>query len=171
MPKKKRDRDHKAEYQRKLQLRKEREAAGKVRKTRKKTAEPKIVHSPINGAAIVAGNPGNSGGKKGRSGRRPDVVKQRAQELLDELELLEEAGDLAKGQVIIAEDPNTGEPIFLPCSAGDRLAAIKFITERAAGKPPQPIVGDEDEPPIRVEDVARAREQLHSRLSGRAPSS
>lgn len=39
------------------------------RKSPKKT--PGLAVSPINGATLPAGNPGNSGGKKGRSGRPP----------------------------------------------------------------------------------------------------
>ena len=174
MPKRRRrrKRDHRAEYARRLELRAEREKAGKkARKTAKKTAEKKQPPSPKNGNQLPAGaHPQNTGGKPGRSGRRPNIVKEKALELLEELELLQTAADIAKGQLEIGQDRNTGEPIFLQVSAGDRLAAIRFLTERAAGRPPQPIVGDEDEPPVQVEELRRAESEFFSRLARLAPA-
>lgn len=166
MPRK--HRDHKAEYQQRKKLAAERaKAEGREfqgRKTGKKTG--RRVVSPINGAVMIAGaHPGNTGGKPGRSGRRPNWIRELAGALLDEHELLEIAVDLAKGQVEISEDRNTGEPIFLSSSAGERLSAIRFITERAAGRPPQPIEGDEDEPPVRVDELQAAREKFHGRMA------
>lgn len=48
----------------------------------KKTAI-KTVTSPINGAQLPVGNhPGNTGGKKGRSGRKPDEWRRELQALV-----------------------------------------------------------------------------------------
>ena len=36
---------------------------------------PRVVYPRHGGAGVVPGNPGNSGGKRGRSGARPSVVR------------------------------------------------------------------------------------------------
>jgi hypothetical protein len=162
-------RDYAAEYRRRKELerlrekerarkRKKRKKAKTPRKTAKKTAKLQPP-SPRSGVRLPAGaHPGNTGGKVGRSGRRPNIIRDKAAALLEEHELLELAVDIAKGQVQVGEDARTGEPIFLSTSAGERLAAVRFLTERAAGRPPQPIVGDEDEPPLTIEQLNKARD-------------
>ena len=46
------------------------------------TAKPDLIEQPHGGAILSGGVAGNSGGKKGRSGRKPDWFKQELQELL-----------------------------------------------------------------------------------------
>lgn len=54
------------------------------RKTGKKTGKQAVMTSPVNGAQTPTGaHPGNTGGKKGRSGRRPFAFTLFAQDVLE----------------------------------------------------------------------------------------
>lgn len=84
-------------------------------KTAKKTAKP----SPRNGNRLPLGNhPGNTGGKKGRSGRKPLAFKQFASSL--------------------AQDPTFQDSLKRAAQAGD-VSAIKLVIQYAEGLPPQKV--------------------------------
>lgn len=91
-------------------------------KTAGKTATPRTARSPRNGAEIPLGNhPGNTGGKPGRSGRRPTAIAVAAREICERYELLDVAARIA----------TTAE------KESDRLAAIRFLHEYGYGRPTQ----------------------------------
>lgn len=88
-------------------------------KTAVKTAPP----SPLTGHRLPVGaHPGNTGGKKGRSGRRPDWLREFCDSLL--------ASPKCKAQVkAVLSDKD--HPAF--------ATMWKAVGERAHGKPEQPI--------------------------------
>lgn len=90
------------------------------KKTAAKTAgSAGMAVSPLNGAAIPLGaHPGNTGGKKGRSGRKPQKFKDFCNDL--------------------ANDPEFLEGIRRDALAGDKDAR-KLVVEYAMGKPTQTI--------------------------------
>ena len=90
------------------------------RKTAKKTTDAKRCVSPRSGNELVSGNPGNSGGKKGRSGRKPNWWK-------------DFCGDTLK-------KPATKKALEDKAKAGD-INAIKLLAEYAEGKPVQRVEG------------------------------
>lgn len=75
------------------------------------------VRSPINGALMPLGaHPGNTGGKKGRSGRPPSVIRERCRGSFEKrIKVLEE----------IADDPET--------SPADRIRAIDLLARYGLG--------------------------------------
>lgn len=100
-------------------------------KTAKKTAR-----SPRNGAEIPLGaHPGNTGGKKGRSGRRPDVIAQLARTLLDKHRLLEIVAGIARGDIEEEWFDQEGETHSGPTKNSDRLAATRLLLEYGHGRP------------------------------------
>jgi len=95
-----------------------------ARKTARRKNGKKAPPSPKSGVSLPLGNhPGNTGGKKGRSGRRPLAITAKALEMVNKHDLIEAAKDIA-----LKADKET-----------DRLAAIRFLVEYAAGKPRQAI--------------------------------
>lgn len=64
-----------------------------MKKTAAKTAKP----SPKSGFALPVGNhPGNTGGKKGRSGRKTEAFKAFCQNLLSDKDVQQAAREIAK---------------------------------------------------------------------------
>lgn len=100
------------------------------KKTATKTAKP----SGRNGNVLPVGaHPGNTGGKPGRSGRRPFAITLAAQELVDKHDLLNVAVKIAVG----------------PSKDTDRLAAIRLLVEYGYGRAPQHIThANDDEHPL-----------------------
>jgi hypothetical protein len=86
--------------------------SGRAEKTRVKTRE-----DVFNGAALVPGNPGNCGGKPGRSGRTPDAFKLMCRDLVSRDETL-----AAVDQIL--RDKN--HPAF--------LGALNWATNHGYGK-------------------------------------
>ena len=83
----------------------------------------KTAKSPRSGAEIPLGaHPGNTGGKKGRSGRRPDWLKQFCDDLL--------ADEAAKAQVtaILRDKDHAAFPTMW-----------KALADRAHGKPKESL--------------------------------
>ena len=89
-------------------------------KTASKTARP-----PSKGGAVLplGAHAGNTGGKPGRSGRRPLDVTTAARHIVDRHKLLEEAARIA----------TRGE------KDTDRLAAIRLIFSYAFGQPKEQV--------------------------------
>lgn len=88
---------------------------------------------------------GNSGGKKGRSGRVPRDFTKLCQSLVDKYELVDRVALMAGGKPIIqfdAVDPDTGQPetVFAPARATDQLAAAKLLLSYAHGQPPEHVI-------------------------------
>lgn len=112
-------------------------------KTAAKTAK-----SPKNGAEIPLGaHPGNTGGKKGRSGRKPDEFKALMREAASNDRTLE-------ALTAILEDPES--PMFV--QAWKQAAAYGY------GNPAQPLTGA-DGGPIEFKDVSPG-EDIRRRIAG-----
>lgn len=129
-----------------------------------KTAQ-KTATSPISGAEIPLGNhPGNTGGKKGRSGRRPLEITLLAQRIFSKKKLLEVVAMIATADIgeIVGHD-KAGEPIYSETKNADRLAAIRFIASYAYGQPSQRVehTGEDGGP---IEFVTEARETFAGRM-------
>ena len=78
--------------------------------------------SPRNGNRLPLGNhPGNTGGKKGRSGSKPAIWKETCAQALHEADGIGVVKQLVKGEV-----PET--------KPSDRLGAVKFLAEQAYGQ-------------------------------------
>ncbi len=86
------------------------------------------------------------GGKKGRSGRKPFAITALCANVLDKYKLIELVKDIAVGDIWEQWTNNKGEIVTGPTKNSDRLAAIRFLTEYAVGKPPQPITGPDGGP-------------------------
>jgi hypothetical protein len=109
--------------------------------TAKKTAKP----SPRSGVSLPLGNhPGNTGGKKGRSGRRPDWLKDWCDDLL--------ADATCKRQVKQILQDKT-HPAF--------KAMWSAVADRAHGKPKEHVTLDVNT------DVATALEAARQRAKNR----
>ena len=80
----------------KVQNGKARQGRPTKKKTAKKTAKRKRCISPRSGQELPAGNPGNSGGKKGRSGRKPDEFKALMRELASNEDTLKSIRSILK---------------------------------------------------------------------------
>jgi len=106
-------------------------------KTANKTAKP----SGRNGNRLPLGNhAGNTGGKKGRSGRKPWAFRDEMRRALED----GKAGDVV--QRIISGDireslgaNDDGTPIIGDTKNSDRLGAIKLAASYAVGLPVQPV--------------------------------
>jgi hypothetical protein len=92
-------------------------------KTAKKTARRFAPPSPRSGVQLPVGNhPGNTGGKKGRSGRKPDWFREWCEELLADPQSKQ-----ATEQIIRDKDHPA------------RPAMVKLLVEHRYGKPSQVI--------------------------------
>lgn len=100
-------------------------------KTGKKTAT-----SPRSGATIPTGaHPGNTGGKKGRSGRKPEAFRALCRALVSSQAVLDAARSVLS---------NPDHPAW--------TGALKWATENGYGKAPQPITGP-DGGPVQIQQV------------------
>lgn len=87
-----------------------------------KTAN-RTARSPINGAEIPLGNhPGNTGGKKGRSGKKKDAWKLELQRIVSSDQVL-----VALETILI----NPANPAY--------VGAIKYASDHGYGKPTESI--------------------------------
>jgi hypothetical protein len=88
-------------------------------------------------AHLVAGNPGNRGGAKGRSGRKPDWFKSECEALTDEEVLGKVRSYLRR------KDTAPDDPYWWKCA--------EYVTQYGKGKPAQAVIHsqDEDSPPFR----------------------
>jgi hypothetical protein len=109
-----------------------------ARKTAKKTAI-----SPRNGATIPLGaHPGNTGGKKGRSGRKPDWLKQFCDNLLAKRESKQQV------EAILADNKH---PAF--------ATMWKAVADRAHGKPKESMeLTGKDGGPVQFWSFGKGRE-------------
>ncbi len=132
------------------------------RQTAKKTAKRKKRSRPSTklqpggkgGTQLPAGNhPGNTGGKKGRSGPIPTQLKVSCQ-------------DLAFGYVFPKLEKYLKRSNVGVSNAGWRWAATTVL-DRGFGKVPQPITGDDEGDPIglRVERERAALGRILGRLA------
>ena len=97
---------------------------------KEKTAT-KTARSPVNGAEIPLGaHPGNTGGKKGRSGRTPDEFKRMCQELA--------SSESVRSNVLKI----LASPADYP---GLYVGALKWATEHGYGKPTETMKIDAPE--------------------------
>lgn len=84
---------------------------------------PKPRRNLFNGAAIIPGNPGNSGGKKGRSGPKPEWYREYCRGMIT-------APATRKAVKAILANPN--HPHF--------PGIYKTVVEQGFGKAAQPVV-------------------------------
>ena len=113
---------------------------------------------------LTGGNPGNSGGKRGRSGRPPDAFRELCRQALENADGMEVIKRMISGDI---KEPlgrtKMGEPIYGETKNSDRLRAIEWLANYAEGKAPQTIeVKDVSPQTLETgEEVAnRLREQL-----------
>jgi hypothetical protein len=83
--------------------------------------------------------PGNSGGKAGRSGRRPLAITLAAQEVFEKHRLLDVAAGIARGTIQESWFDQDGQEHADPTKNSDRLAAIRFLAGYAFGNPQQVV--------------------------------
>ncbi len=106
-----------------------------AKKTATKTATP----SPRSGKALPVGaHPGNTGGKKGRSGRRPDEFKEFMRRLVSRKDVCASLAKVLK---------NPAHPHF--------AQAFKMAAEFAYGKATQPV----DMRNLTLEEALRKRHE------------
>jgi len=106
------------------------------RKTAKKTAKVELAPpSPINGQRLQMGNPGNSGGKKGRSGRKPMAWKALCKDILEDEETQKTLRRAA------ADSDTSGYPSLL-----------KLLSDHAAGVPEETINVKTESPREKLND-------------------
>jgi ribosomal protein L17 len=91
----------------------------------------------------MAFQPGNQEAKKADHGRRKLVTQQ----LISALNEAADDKDTPKVRKIV--------DALIDKARGGDIAAIKEIFDRVEGKPTQPIAGDDDAPPIRLEQIVR----------------
>ena len=128
-------------------------------KTGKKTAI-----SPRSGAEIPVGaHPGNTGGKKGRSGRRPDTIKQLARTILDQNRLLEVVGQIALGRIGESWLGSDDDVHYDETRNADRINAVRLLLAYGYGQPTQ-VQQVEHSGTIEVEQIGAAQEQFESRM-------
>jgi hypothetical protein len=92
---------------------------------------------------LIPGNPGNSGGKLGRSGRLPEEFRQALRDLASRPDILRR---LAK----ILGSPKTSD--------NDFLAAHKYVAERGYGKVPTVIEGGDQRKPLVIRLVREGKQ-------------
>ncbi len=105
--------------------------------TGNKSGKQKTMISPRSGSQIPTGaHPGNTGGKKGRSGRKPNAFKELCREILDDEETREALRAAAKSP----SAPGYGGIIKMLASYAEGVPAQKVEVNR-----PLLIVTDPDE--------------------------
>jgi hypothetical protein len=119
----------------------------------------------------VGNHPGNTGGKKGRSGRKPWAFRDEMRQALEAGEAGKVVQRIISGDILeeIAQD-DEGEPIYGDTKNADRLKAIQLAASYAEGLPVQPTVDLTPEQPVFLtasELVAIARRLQAVEVSGR----
>lgn len=100
--------------------------------------------SPRSGAEIPTGaHPGNTGGKKGRSGRKPDAFKELCREL-------------ASGRATVA----SVRKILKDSTHPQFTAALRWASENGYGKPLQDVKIEHDVSDRLAERLAQARKRV-----------
>ncbi len=106
-------------------------------KTGKKSGKQTTMISPRSGSELPTGaHPGNTGGKKGRSGRKPNAFKELCREILEDEETREALRAAAKSP----NAPGYGGIIKMLASSAEGVPAQKVEVNR-----PLLIVTDPDE--------------------------
>jgi hypothetical protein len=73
------------------------------------------------------------------SGRTPDWLKARCQEIIDKAQVVEFLGSVVAGEDVEQAVGDQGEAIRLPASVRDRLRAAEILLDRGFGKPNQSL--------------------------------
>lgn len=85
---------------------------------------------------VFGGNPGNSGGKKGRSGRKPAAWKEACEVALQEAEAIPVLKKIIVGEYAeVVGTTKDGRPIYESIKPSDRIGAVKFLAGYAHGQP------------------------------------
>lgn len=79
------------------------------------------------------------GGKREGSGRPPDWLKAKCQDLIDKNKVLEFLASVANGDDVEQAVGAEGEVIRVPAAVRDRIKASEVLLERGFGKVPQAL--------------------------------
>jgi hypothetical protein len=116
----------------------------------------KTAKSPKGGAELPLGaHPGNTGGKKGRSGRKPAAWKEACEKALQDANALPVLQEIISGDIMeeVGRD-RKGEPIYGDTKNSDRIGAVKFLAAYAYGQPKEDLnVGGK----VEIEFVSREK--------------
>ncbi len=128
-----------------------------AKKTAGKTAGRRSAPSPLTGATLPLGaHPGNTGGKKGRSGRLPSIVRDFAREAFaDRLDILTQIADGKAIQRMKIGDVET--ETFISADVSDRLRALDLLAKYGLGTIKEVSVEDVRERVQRTLDVIQER--------------
>ena len=88
---------------------------------------------------LTAGNPGNSGGKKGRSGRPSSDFRTACKNIADKYKFLEMLAEIAIGNLGEKWIDKRGETQYDETSNSDRIKAIELVLAYGEGRPTQPL--------------------------------
>ena len=114
---------------------------------------------------LQVGNPGNSGGKRGRSGRRPREISLAAQRISNRYDLLGIAAKIAVGELGELDREPNGEIVYTPTKNSERLAAIRLIWSYAFGNPAtRQLVLPDDNRPLEIRIVDESGKRHHRSL-------
>lgn len=124
-----------------------------AKKTANKTAKP----SPRSGVSLPVGaHPGNTGGKKGRSGRLPSMIRDLAREgFADNLDTLIQMADGHVVRRVRVGDAETESVVNVEVS--DRLRAIDLLGKYGLGTVREVSIEDVRERVHRTLDVVQER--------------
>lgn len=137
--------------------------SGNGKRTSARTARKTAIGR--NGNEIPLGaHPGNTGGKKGRSGRRPDAIRELARSLTDEHRLLEVVCGIARGRIGESWFDNEGKEHAEPTRNADRINAVKLLLAYGWGQPTQ-VHEVEHSGTIGIEQLSAAGEAFEGRMA------
>jgi|WetSurMetagenome_2_1015567.scaffolds.fasta_scaffold53564_4 hypothetical protein len=106
-------------------------------------AEKLRKHLP--GKPFEKGNKNALGHSGKGTGRPPDWLKKKCQELVDRNKLIDWLASVASGkenETVISQ----GETYTIPASQDTRLRALNMLLDRGYGKVPQPVTGENGVP-------------------------
>lgn len=90
------------------------------------------------------------------SGRTPDWLKQKCQEIVDRAKVVEFLADVVNGSDVEQAVGGEGEVIRVPAAVRDRIKAAEILLDRGYGKPGQPLdvtVSQSELAPIPTQDL------------------
>ena len=82
-----------------------------------------------------------TGGKREGSGRKPDWLREKCQKLIEKNNLLDFLCNVATGTSY--HQPGGEDSYFGPAPVRDRIRATEMLIDRAYGKVPVPIAGQD----------------------------